>query len=58
MAQSLIENLIGLDKYADDARLYVMAQNPANYHHWSKPIGPIVTAGELRDALNKLGGFK
>lgn len=34
-----------------DERLYVMAQNPANYHHWSKPIGPHFTVAELKRAL-------
>jgi hypothetical protein len=35
---------------ADD-RLFVMAQNPANYHNWSKPIGPHFTVAELKRAL-------
>lgn len=33
-----------------DDPLYVMAQNPANYHHWSKPIGPHFTVAELKRA--------
>lgn len=34
----------------DNHRLIVMCQNPANYHHWSKPVGEF-TAGQVRDAL-------
>lgn len=31
-------------------RLFVMAQNPANSFHWSKPIGPTFTVAELKRA--------
>lgn len=34
----------------DTERLYVMAQNPANNHHWSKPIGPVFTVAQLKRA--------
>lgn len=32
-------------------RLFVMAQNPANNYHWSKPIGPAFTVADLKRAI-------
>jgi hypothetical protein len=32
-------------------RLHVMAQNPANNHHWSSSMG-VVTAADLRTVVN------
>lgn len=52
MATRTIDALIA--KLADlprDDRLVVMAQNPANNHHWSRSVAPPVKAGELLSAL-------
>lgn len=40
-----------LDGLADRERLIVMAQNPANYHHWTKGVGEFSVA-EARAAFS------
>lgn len=41
-----------LDGMPDQARLVVMAQNPADNHHWSKAVGEF-TVREVREATEK-----
>jgi hypothetical protein len=38
--------------HPDGDRLIVMAQNPANHYHWSKPVGGHVSAAQLREILH------
>ena len=50
-ADELLES-IDLSGQPDSSRLVVMAQNPADNHHWSKSVGKF-TAGQVREALAK-----
>lgn len=45
-AEKLAEMVKELRKREGDDRLIVMAQNPANYHHWTKQVIAI-EAGDI-----------
>lgn len=38
-----------LDREADDSRLIVHAQNPANYYKWSKAVTEFISAADLKE---------
>jgi len=50
MTPQLLLERIALGGLSDADRLMVMAQSPADNHHWSKPVGKF-TAGEVRASL-------
>ena len=49
---SIVEELeASLPTEPDGSRLIVMGQSPANNYHWSRSIGPTVSAAQLREIV-------
>lgn len=49
---SLLESLeFALTGEPDGSRLVVMGQSPANNYHWSRSVGPAVSAAQLREIV-------